>query len=249
MHITAISFLVVLVLALTAPSGHAQDAKCPSLQAESYNSSLFLTVKNLTWEKVYRFGWVVKQTKDITSEVREALTDSSMQMKSSIEGFSLDFGPYVVLGDEGHSFIKLTFLSGQVATAVLPLSRTMDLSRDSPLKGLALQEPPLKNLIKDNCSSNSPFLEFTREEDRLIMTVMGATWSDVKTITLQYVESYNHTSELQDALASGTAQITPIGDGFFLEIHDANTYLPEEEWFVALLLETGELVEAAVVRR
>jgi hypothetical protein len=124
----------------------------------------------------------------------------------------------------------------------------MDLSRDSPLKWLALQEPS-KSPIKDNCSPNSPFLEFTREEDRLIMTVMGATWSDVKTITLQYVESYNRTSELQDALASGTAQITSIGGGFFLEIHDANTYLPEGERFVALMLETGNVVEGAVVAR
>lgn len=247
MHITAISFLVVLVLTLSAPSGHAQDAKCPSLQAESYNGSLFLTVKNLTWEKVHGFGWVMKQKKDITSEVREALTDTSMQMKPSSEGFSLDFGPYAVLGQEGHSFITLTFLSGQVATAVLPILRIMDLSRDSPLKWLALVQDPSKNLINNNCSPNSPFLEFTREENHLIMTVIGAMWSDVKTITLQYVDSYNRTSELQDALASGTAQITPIEGGFFLEIHDADTYLPKEERFVALLLETGNFVEAAVV--
>lgn len=87
---------------------------------------------------------------------------------------------------------------------------------------------------------------FALKGDHLVMTVAGATWNDVRAIAWQRVEGKNHTAALRDALASGTARLTPAADGFLLEIDDAD--LPETgESRVALVLDTGAVLAAPIL--
>ena len=81
----------------------------------------------------------------------------------------------------------------------------------------------------------------------MVLTVTGASWSDVQAITWRRVEGKDRTSALKEALASGTARVAPTADGFLLEIDSAN--LPEGEWLVALTLDNEDVVASPITVR
>lgn len=247
MNIELPMIVAIFVVALAVPVGHGQDPV--SLRAESARNRLVLVGKNATWEQVRSFGLIVERSKDITDPIRAAVADTTMQLESTNDGFTLDFGPSGGMGRGNDGVVSLALSSGKVASVPLRVERTAfagfclnpvlgDWGSHTPLARYAMErEEGILNVAR---SPDSPVLAFRLEDDHLVLTVTGASWNEVQAITWRRVEGQDRTSVLQEALASGTARVAPTCDGFILEIEDA--HLPEGTRWIALTLDSNAVV-------
>lgn len=190
----------------------------------------------------------------MTDAVRAAVAETSARVEPTPEGFTLDFGPSGGLGREGDGVVSLTLASGQETTAPLQVKRAAlsgfclnpvlgDGGSDSPLARYAADwEETTLNAVR---SPDAPVMGFTLHGDRLVMTVTGTAWNGVQTMTWRRIERQDRTSALQDALASGTARLTPTANGFLLEIDSADLAETGEQR-AALVLDTGAVLVAPI---
>lgn len=247
---------IVAAWMVTVPGGHGQAARPVSLQAESDNNRLLLVAKHLTWEQVRGFGLVVEHTTDMTGPVRAALADTSARVELTSDGFLLDLGPSGGMGEGNDGLVSLVLSSGKVASARLQVEREAfagfclnpvlgDWGSHTPLSRYTTQqEEATLNVAR---SPDSPALAFRLEDNRLVLTVTGASWNEVQAITWRRMEGQDRTSALQEALANSTARIAPTVDGFILEIEDA--HLPEGTREIVLTLDRNASVASPVLRR
>jgi hypothetical protein len=189
----------------------------------------------------------------MTAAVRAAVADTSVRVEPTSEGFILDLGPSGGLGRAGEGVVSLTLASGQETSAPLRVKReafsgfclnpVLGEWGSSPLARYAADGQ--KATLNAARSPDAPVMGFALEGDHLVMTVTGTAWHDVQAMAWRRMESQDRTSALQDALASGTARLTPTADGFVLEIDSADLAEIGEQR-AALVLDTGTVLAAPI---
>lgn len=266
-----IRIAISAALAMMAPVGHGQEARfstdtpaeteMASFQANSNSNQLVLTVKDLGPERMQGVGLIYDLRKDVTDVVRAALANNLMRVEPTIDGFTLDLGPSGGAGEKciGDGVLSLTLSSGEVVSAPIkvaqPTERTelfpescvepeLDQAVSDPVQRYAeLQQEAVMD--PDN-SSVSPVMGFTLQGDHLVMTVAGAAWDEVQGISWSYFESQDRTEALGEALANGSARITPTADGFLLEIDDVDL-LSVADSVATLTLDTGAVLSSPIL--